>query len=129
MIPTGSIIKVSYPSTVTASDFSTASVSSALLNGISVSSSNYMISSNTIIFSNIFQSNFVNGTILVDFSEFQNPPSVQPSDYLLTVETSDGHDIFTGTFTITATLKRLIRNQITSSSVKVLSTSVITANL
>lgn len=102
---------------------------SATLNGIGVTSSKFSVVSNTIVFENLFQSNFANGLILVEFSQFQNPPTVQPSVYLLTVETSDEFTIFTGSLTLTSTLKGLIRNEIASSSYKVLDNSVFTATV
>lgn len=126
MIPSGSRIKVSYPANVIVSDSTSAPLTSSYLNGISVGSSTFRVSSNTIYFENVFQSNFTNGLILIDFSQFSNPLTVQPTTYLLTVETSDGHIIFTGSLSITATLKSLKSNSLSASSYKVLDTSVLT---
>ena len=126
MIPSGSRIKVSYPANLIVSDSNSVAMSSAFLNGISVSSSTYRVTSNTIYFENVFQSNFTSGLILIDFSQFSNPLTVQPTTYLLTVETADGHTILTGSLSITATLKTLISNSLSSSSYKVLDTSVLT---
>lgn len=128
-IPIGSKIKISYPSTVTASDTGSTLMTSAALNGIGVAASKFSVVSNTILFENLFQNNFANGLILVEFSQFQNPPTVQPSVYLLTVETSDASTIFTGSLTLTSTLKGLIKNEIASSSYKVLDNSVFTATV
>ena len=66
---------------------------------------------------------------MVDFPEFRNPPTVQPSEYLLTVETSDSSNIFTGSTVITSTLRGLIKNEITPSSFRVLENNVMTASL
>lgn len=85
MIPTGSKLKISYPATVSVTDSSSLNTNSALLNGISVSGSTFVTFSNTIILTNVFQTNFTNGTILIDFPQFQNPPTIQSSVYLLTV--------------------------------------------
>lgn len=129
MVPSGSRIKVSYPASVIVSNSNSTSISSAFLNGISVSSSTFRVTSNTIYFENVFQSNFLNGTILINFAQFSNPLTIQPTIYLLTVETSDGFTIFTSSLTITATLKGLISNTLSSSSYKVLDTSVLTINV
>ena len=126
MIPSGSKIKVSYPANLIVSDSNSIAVSSAFLNGISVSSSTYRVTSNTIYFENVFQSNFTSGLIVIDFSQFSNPLTVQPTTYLLTVETADGYTILTGSLSITATLKTLISNSLSSSSYKVLDTGVLT---
>jgi hypothetical protein len=126
MVPSGSIIKVSYPANLIVSDITSTSITSAFLNGISVSSSTFRVTSNTIYFENIFQSNFINGTILIDFSQFANPLTVQPTTYLLTVETSDSFTIFTGSLSMTASLKSLISNSLASSSYKVLDSSILT---
>ncbi len=67
MIPTGSKLKISYPATVSVADSSSLNTNSALLNGISVSGSTFVTFSNTIIFTNVFQTNFTNGTLLIDF--------------------------------------------------------------
>ncbi len=129
MVPSGSRIKVSYPASVIVSNSNSTSISSAFLNGISVSSSTFRVTSNTIYFENVFQSNFLNGTILINFAQFSNPLTIQTTIYLLTVETSDGFTIFTSSLTITATLKGLISNTLSSSSYKVLDTSVLTINV
>jgi hypothetical protein len=64
----------------------------------------------------------------VTFPSFRNPPTVQNSTYLLTVQTSDGSNIFTGLTYIVASLKGLVTNQITASSYKVLANSILTVS-
>lgn len=63
---------------------------------------------------------------MIDFSQFANPLTVQPTTYLLTVETSDSFTIFTGSLSMTASLKSLISNSLASSSYKVLDSSILT---
>ncbi len=49
--------------------------------------------------------------------------------FLLTVETGDGFVIFTGVCNVTASLKTMVSNVITSSSGKVLDSAVMTASV
>jgi len=115
-IPSASKIIVSYPSSITAINLASQGVITASLNGVSVSSVSFTVSANSIIISNLFQSNFTSGLISVYFSSFINPPTIQPSVYTMIVQTSDAYTIMSSTTAITVSLISLISNTISSSS-------------
>lgn len=116
LIPASSTITISYPSSITATNIASTSVITASLNGASISNVNFTVSSNSIIISNLFQSNFTSGLISVYFSSFINPPTIQPSIYNLVIQASDTYSILSSTYTMTVSLISLISNTISSSS-------------
>ncbi len=125
-----SLIIIYYPSTVTSTDISSNNVSSAYLNGINVNSAVvYQVQSNTITISNMFKSNFNGGVVTIGLPLFLNPPTIQPSMYMLSVLTSDNYIIYTSSYTLTTVLKNLVSNSISSSSYKVLDMTTLTLSI
>jgi hypothetical protein len=55
-------------------------------------------------------------------SSFLNPPTVQPSTYLLAIRDQDTYAIMSGSTTFTANTRPLQTNSISASSLKVLDT-------
>jgi hypothetical protein len=76
IVPTNSYIYLVYPYTTVPLLITNPTISLCVLNSMSVSNCAYSLVSSTLNFINIFQSNFSAGTILLNFSQFTNPPSI-----------------------------------------------------
>ena len=81
------------------------------------------MASNQIIIRNVFSTNF-QGTVSIIIPTFTNPPTSQPSAYLLSVTDSANYGVFTSSFTFTANTKALLSSTVAASSYTVLRTGV-----
>lgn len=124
LFPAGSTINIVYPISITATTLSSSNVSLTTLNGSVITGVNYQVANNEIEFTNLFSST-VSGTIVLVIGSFTNPPTVQPTSYLIQVYDSTGAAVMTGSTTITAITKAFINNTITASSYQVLQSPVI----
>lgn len=121
--PANSIIVISYPSSISVSSTASTSVSFASLNGAVVSTATFRVTSNQIIFSNIFSTDFT-GTVMLKISTFVNPYTVQPSTYVLMVQDQNSYLVMSGSYVFSANTKSLISNSIIASSYRVLDSGV-----
>jgi len=88
-----------------------------------VANGSYQINNNQIIFSKIYTTNFA-GTTILSIGNFLNPPTVQPSTYLISLADASGYTIMTGSYIFIASTKALLSNSVSASSLKVLDTGV-----
>lgn len=123
IFPSGSIITLTYPASVTANTQAVSSVTRCSLNGTIVTGTTFEVASNQIIIRNVFSSNFV-GTVSISIPTFANPPTSQPSSYLLSVIDSSSYGVFTASYSFIADTRALISNSVAASSYTVLSTGV-----
>ena len=123
IFPAGSVIIITYPVSVTASNAASAAVTRCSLNGTIVASATFSVASNQIIIRNVFASNFA-GTVSIILPTFANPPTTQPSSYLLSVTDSASYGVFTSSHTFQANTKALLSNTFAASSYTVLATLV-----
>jgi CO dehydrogenase/acetyl-CoA synthase gamma subunit (corrinoid Fe-S protein) len=121
--PAGSILTLTFPSSVSATDSVAALVTSCSLNGTVKTGVTFEISSNQIIFRNIFVSSF-KGTVVLKISSFTNPPTTQPSTYSLAAYDSSSYVVLTSSYVLTAATKALASNSVTANSLTVLATGV-----
>jgi len=122
-ISLNSPITITYPSTISASNVATTNILSGSLDGTMVANGSYQINNNQIIFSKIYTTNFA-GTTILSIGNFLNPPTVQPSTYLISLADASGYTIMTGSYIFIASTKALLSNSVSASSLKVLDTGV-----
>ena len=122
-VPSGSVITINYPTTVSASDITSTAVTTAIVNSAVVTGVTYSVSANTITISGLFGSD-TTGSTSITIGTFVNPINVEPSAYPVTISTSGGFAVMTGTTTLTATTTSLSSFGVTPSSTTVLETGV-----
>jgi hypothetical protein len=88
-----------------------------------VSNATYQVTNNQIRISNLFTTKF-SGTVVVIIGSFTNPPTVQPTTYLIQVFDRIGSSVMSGSTTLTATTRAFLNTSITASSYQVLKSSV-----
>lgn len=91
--------------------------------GIQVGAAVYQVSNNQLVFSGVFAS-ATSGLVELTIANFINPPTIQPSTYLLNIQDSSGYLIISGSFILTASLKTLQSNVVAPSSYTVLDNRV-----
>jgi hypothetical protein len=121
--PAGSIIDVVYPISMTANAVASTSVSLATLNGSVATGVTYQVANNQIQFSSLFSAKFA-GTIVLIINAFTNPPTVQPTSYLIQVYDQNGKAVMSGSTLLTASTKALKSSSISASSYQVLQAGV-----
>ena len=103
-IPAGSYIQLTYSSTINSNNISQTGVLSASLGGFKVTGVQYAVTDNIMTITSLYGSQFNSGTMLVSIVQLNNPPTVQPTTYYLSIFSSTNYLILSSSYVYTAEL-------------------------